>query len=78
MWWGPCFVLGVVEAQKRVTERIRRLGKIPDSVRNEELNLFRLSEKSLRKALITEYSTENVGIVKSVRKKDSKSHGNES
>lgn len=68
----------VVEAQKRVTERIRRLGKIPDSVRNEELNLFRLSEKSLRKALITEYSTENVGIVKSVRKKDSKSHGNES
>ncbi len=68
----------VVEAQKRVTERIRRLGRIPDSVRNEELNLFRLSEKSLRKALITEYSTENVGIVKSVRKKDSKSHGNES
>lgn len=68
----------VVEAQKRVTEKIRRLGKIPDSVRNEELNLFRLSEKSLRKALITEYSTENVGIVKSVRKKDSKSHGNES
>lgn len=68
----------VVEAQKRVTERIRRLGRIPDSVRNEELNLFRQSEKSLRKALITEYSTENVGIVKSVRKKDSKSHGNES
>lgn len=66
MLWGSCFELGAVDAhetQKRATERIRRLAKVSDNVRNEEVNLFRLPERSLRKALITEYSTENVRIV---------------
>lgn len=66
MLWGSCFELGAVDAyetQKRATERIRWLGKMPDSLRNEKVNLFRLSERSLRTAFITEYITENIGIV---------------
>lgn len=40
MLWGSCFELGAVDAhetQKRATERIRRLAKVSDNVRNEEV-----------------------------------------
>lgn len=51
--------MDVEGAQKRSTERIRALGKMPDGVRNEELDLFSLYERRLRNALITLHNREN-------------------
>lgn len=59
MVWDSHFELGA-------TERIRELGKMPDSVRNEELNLFSLSERRLRNALIKQYNRENARYKKAV------------
>lgn len=46
-------------AEKRSTERIRVLEKMPDGVRNYELDLFSLYERRLRNALITLHNREN-------------------
>lgn len=69
MVWDSHFQLGAVGvegAQKRGTERIRGLGKMPDGVRNEELNLFSLYERRLRNTLITLHNRENARYERAV------------
>lgn len=69
MVWDSSFELGAVDVEwawKRATERIGELGKMPDSVRNEKLNLFSLSERRLRNALIKQYNRENARYKRAV------------
>ena len=69
MVWDSHLGLGAVDvegAQMRSTERIRGLGKMPNGVRNEELDLFSLYERRLRKALITLHNRENARYERAV------------